>query len=196
MKIHSWGTRIWGLSVLAFFALIFGGDAAASIRGSGDSGPFWISTTILIMLAALAVRALRLGLVVTPDEVILRGWLRTRRVQRAQITRVDVFGYSGLYTRGGTSPWFKMLVVTIGGHQVDVQAVAGRPNPIYRLADQLRDCLGLPQPTFERRRHSSPQLPQDAKGATTSHKGTMSPKEKTPAQQRNPDSRGPRGRTP
>lgn len=162
-KLHSWGARLWGLAVLSFFAVINGGDAAASITGSGDSDPLWTSTIILILLACLAIRALRLGLVVTPEDVILRGWLRTRRVKRSAVTRVEVFGYSGAYNRDGTSRWFKMLVLTVEGGQVDIQAVAGRPKTIYRLADQLRLCLGLPQPAVERRRHSSPQRPQDAK---------------------------------
>jgi hypothetical protein len=106
-KVHSWGSRLFGLMVLPMGAgaVIMGMLERQDVAHGQDALP---GVLALGSLAVLAGRALRLGISINDDELTTRGWLRTRRFRRSAITRVDGRGYSGFYNRSSSSRTFTM----------------------------------------------------------------------------------------
>jgi hypothetical protein len=143
-KVHSWGSRLFGLMVLPMGAgaVIMGMLERQDVAHGQDALP---GVLALGSLAVLAGRALRLGISINDDELTTRGWLRTRRFRRSAITRVDGRGYSGFYNRSSSSRTFTMLVLTVDGREQDIQGVTGRATRTNERVSTLRDALGLTQ---------------------------------------------------
>ncbi|WP_345502978.1 hypothetical protein [Pedococcus ginsenosidimutans] len=100
-------------------------------------------TLVVAFELVLLVRVLRLGVTVTPDHVISRGWFLTRRYPRPSISGAGATGYSGGYNRWSRSKAFTMLWIRVDESAVDLPHIAGRPQKIHRLADELRVALSV-----------------------------------------------------
>jgi hypothetical protein len=100
-----------------------GGSLAAFVTATQSTdGPSAVAPMLIAGLAGgMALRALRVGVEIRGDQVIIREWLRTKKLARKNINAVAVVNYDGLISKGMTSkhlyiPQFRM----------DVGAVAAR----------------------------------------------------------------------
>ena len=79
------GTRLFGFGVMVMaIAATLGGmfDPTSGDRLELLPGGFFLAVELVLL-----VRALRLGVTVTASTVTLRGWFRTRTLDRATVTR-------------------------------------------------------------------------------------------------------------
>ncbi len=122
---------------------------AASVGGIYDpadqsaAGDWWPVVIFVAVPLILAGRSVTVGVVVVGDTVISGGWLRTRKISRADISAVRAVNYSGILNWSGASTQFLMVELEVAGSHVEILALVGRPAKVRRLADQLRDALGL-----------------------------------------------------
>lgn len=56
---------------------------------------------------------------------------------------VRAVNYSGILNWSGASTQFLMVELEVAGSHVEILALVGRPAKVRRMADQLRDALGL-----------------------------------------------------
>jgi hypothetical protein len=123
--------------------------AAAALGGIYDpvdrsaTGELWPGALFVAVPMMLALRGFIVGVVVVGDNVISRGWFRTRTITRADISAARAVNYSGYWNRSGSSKLFLMLQLRVAGSEVEIPAVVGRPVKVQRLASQLRDALSL-----------------------------------------------------
>lgn len=123
--------------------------AAAALGGvldptdAVDKPDWWPGVVFVVVPLLLAARGLRVGVVVRDTDVVMRGWLRTRRLSREDVLAVKTRRYSGLWTRGGESRLFRMLAIKTSEHTVEVPAVAARDAKAERLAAALRRALAI-----------------------------------------------------
>jgi hypothetical protein len=80
-------------AVFALFALVLIGSLLDPAVNSGE--PDWPGWIFLAVSLAAIVRAVRLGLTITPDHVIVRSWLTTRRIPRSDILSARATPYDG-----------------------------------------------------------------------------------------------------
>lgn len=77
---------------------------AASVGGIYDpadqfaAGDWWPGVIFVAVPLILAGRSATVGVVVVGDTVISRGWLRTRKISRVDISAVRAVNYSGILT--------------------------------------------------------------------------------------------------
>lgn len=134
---------------------------AASVGGiynpvdQSARGDLWPGALFVAVPMTLAVRSLVVGVVVVGDKVISRGWLRTRTTFRADISAVRAVDYSGILNWSGSSGLFLMVELEIAGKDVKTPALVGRPAKVKRLADQLRDAVGLETNSAQAGQHRS-----------------------------------------
>jgi hypothetical protein len=140
--IANWNARIASIMVLLLLS-------AASLGGIYDppdrsaKGELWPGALFVAIPMMLALRGLTVGVVVVGDNVISRGWFRTRTIPRADISVVRAVSYSGYWNRHSSSRQFLMLNLEVAGREIEIPAVAGRPVKVQRLASQMGDALGL-----------------------------------------------------
>lgn len=153
--IANWNARIASISVLLLLAAAaLGGiydPPDGSARGQLGPGALFVAIPIL-----LALRGLTVGVVVVGDNVISRGWYRTRTIPRADISAVGAVNYSGYWNRYSSSRQFLMLKLEVAGREVEIPAVAGRPVKVQRLANQMGDVLGLARRSTQTGQHRKP----------------------------------------
>lgn len=110
-----------------------------------DEPQWWPGLWFVALPVALAVRGVFTGVVVADSDVVLRGWLRTRRVPRSQVLGVTTMKYSGVWNRGSESRVFRMLAIKTVDGTIEVPAVAARKAKAERLASALEKALFLPE---------------------------------------------------
>ena len=157
-EVFNEGSRVLGAAlVLALLVATIGGMVDPTL---GPDPPTLMPGIVVVGLELiLLVRAVRLGVTVTPDRVISRGWLRARTYSRSDVSGVGATNYSGGYNRGSTSGAFLMLRIHVGEVSVDLRHIAGRPRKVHQLADQMREALQLPntmQVPFEPKHRRDP----------------------------------------
>jgi hypothetical protein len=140
--IANWNARLASTVFLLMFVV-------ASLGGIYDpvdrpqQGQLWPGALFVAVAMMLALRGLTVGVVVVGDQVISRGWFRTRTIPRADISSVRAVNYSGLWNESSSSRLLLMLELSVAGSELEIPAVVGRPLKVQRLASQLRDALGL-----------------------------------------------------
>ena len=119
-----------------------------SARGQSWPGALFVAIPIL-----LALRGLTVGVVVVGDNVISRGWFKTRTIPRADISAVGAVNYSGYWNRSSSSRQFLMLTLEVAVREIEIPAVAGRPVKVKRLVNQMGDVLGLARRSAQTGQH-------------------------------------------
>lgn len=143
MRVSNPAAAIAAVAVLSAFALA----ALAGILDPtehSDEVHWWPGVVFVLAPVAMAARGAMVGVVVTGSEVILRGWLRTRRIPRDHVLGVKTKKYSGHWNSARESRMFRMLAIKTTNGTVDVPAVAARQAKAKRLAAELRRALSLP----------------------------------------------------
>jgi hypothetical protein len=111
----------------------------------------WNSIAVGLVLGAVLIagRACMLGVTVRGDEVIVRNFVWTHRVSRAQISAVRVINYDGHL--GGISWrswwWTTVRLTLVSGREVTAYGLFGRRAVVTGSAAHLRALVGLPEPT-------------------------------------------------
>ena len=113
------GAAVWLGAAIAGAAGYY--DAHARLSGTADTSPGWLATAACLVLA---VRALRLGVVVTDRYVVVRSWLRSQRLHRAAVLGARAVPYRGALSPGGWN-YLTMLQRVLPEATVDVPAVLG-----------------------------------------------------------------------
>ena len=153
--IANWNARIASIMVLLLLS-------AASLGWIYDTpdrsakGQLWPGVLFVAIPMMLALRGLTVGVVVVGDNVISRGWFRTRTIPRADISAVRAVNYSGYWNSSSSSRQFLMLKLEVAGREVEIPAVAGRPVKVQRLANQMGDVLGLARRSTQTGKHRKP----------------------------------------
>ena len=132
------------IAVLLLFALAALGGVLDPTEGV-DEPQWWPGLGFVVVPLALAVRGVFTGIIMTDSEVVLRGWLRTRRVPRNGVLGVRTVAYSGVWNRGGQSRVFRMLAVQTADGTVEIPTVAARKAKAKRLASALENALSVPE---------------------------------------------------
>jgi hypothetical protein len=142
-QVFNWGSRALGSAFLVLFLVATVGGILDPTPG--PDRPILLPGVLVVAVELfLLVRVLRLGVTVTPDHVISRGWFLTRRYPRGAVSGAGAAGYSGGYNRWTRSKSFTMLWIRVNERAVELPQVAGRPQKVHGLADQLRTALQLP----------------------------------------------------
>jgi Bacterial PH domain len=141
-RVHNSVLTYSAIAVLVVFATAaVGGVLDPTSRV--DEPDLWPGLVFVVVPLLIAVRGLTTGVVIQESDVLLRGWLRTRRLPREQILAVKTMPYSGVWTRGSESRLFRMLAIKTRKGMVEVPAVAARNAKAERLASRLRSALAL-----------------------------------------------------
>lgn len=133
--------RAFCTAVFVLFALVGLGSLLDPTIDSGE--PEWPGWVFVAVSLAAIVRAVRLGLTITPDHVIVRSWFTTRRIPRSDILGARATPYDGwngldtdrvcqlqleLSTRREPLP-VRSIVATTRSRRVQRIAYALRPKP-------------------------------------------------------------------
>jgi hypothetical protein len=113
------GATLWLAAAAAGAAGYY--DAHARLSGTADTSPGWLATAACLVLA---FRALRLGIVVTDQYVVVRSWLRSQRLHRAAVLGARAVPYRGALSPGGGN-YLTMLQLILPEDTLDVPAVVG-----------------------------------------------------------------------
>ncbi|EAQ00310.1 hypothetical protein JNB_09064 [Janibacter sp. HTCC2649] len=110
---------------LAFLLVSIGAFLDPALDDTRD--PDWMFWAWAGALAGLLLRAPFVGLRITDDRVMRRGWVRTRTYLLGDVKTVASQSYSGNLNRGSRSKRFRMLYLKLSnGRIVDVPEVTGR----------------------------------------------------------------------
>ncbi|MEO7267857.1 MAG: PH domain-containing protein [Knoellia sp.] len=128
-----------------------------ALDGTGD--PDWMFWIWVAVLAGLLLRAPLVGLRITDERVIRRGWLRTWTYPVAEVNKVRSRPYSGLLNGSiSESRTFRMLrLKLVDGRVVDVPEVAGGSRSTQRRVADANTGLHRDQVGVERRPHTGPR---------------------------------------
>ena len=131
--------------VAAAFWFVLAGFGVAGFydikrHGVTDTAPGWLYTAACIIVA---VRALRLGIAVRDDRVIIRSWLRSRMVGRDDVLGAHAVAYDGALTPGTSTFLVMPRLLMRAGDPIDGPAVIGlrRTGRIQRLTQRLTDAV-------------------------------------------------------
>lgn len=101
------------------------------------------AASIAVPLVYLFVRAWFLGVRVTPTELRLRSWFRTRRIENSRIRGLELVRYDGLLSRGGRSRRLWTCRLQVGERQIPVWGLVGKRSTLERIGGTLVGQLGL-----------------------------------------------------
>lgn len=109
-------------------------------QGMTDRSPGWMYTAAGLILA---FRALRLGVSLRGDEVVVRSWLRTRRLPSPLVAAAQVVPYAGALAPKVETPLVMPRLLLHTGDYLDVPAVPGlaRTGRMADLAARLTLAL-------------------------------------------------------
>jgi hypothetical protein len=141
-RVHNPVLTFAAVGVLVVFAVAALGGVLDP-TDAADNADWWPGVLFVVVPLVIALRGVVTGVVVRESDVVLRGWLRTRRLPREQILAVTTKKYSGLWTRGSESRFFRMLALKSTNGTVEIPAVAARNMKAERLALRLRRALAL-----------------------------------------------------
>jgi hypothetical protein len=100
MVLRANGYRAFCSGLFAGFGVLFAWQSAHRVV---------FAPYLFVMCLILVIRALRLAVVVTADEIVIRSWVRRRRVATADVIGVVAVPYSGMWARGGSLFWLEEL---------------------------------------------------------------------------------------
>lgn len=128
------GGAIWLAAAVVGAAGFY--DAHARLSGVADTSPGWLATAACLILA---IRALRLGVIVTDRHVVIRSWLRSQRLHRDAVLGARAVPYRGALSPG-PSGFLSMIQLIVPDGSLDVPVVLGltRGGRIPALAARLR----------------------------------------------------------
>lgn len=114
-------------------------------QGMTDRSPGWMYTAAGLILA---VRALRLGISLRGEEVVVRSWLRTRRLPSPLVAAAQVVPYAGALAPRIETPLVMPRLLLHTGDYLDVPAVPGlaRTGRMADLAARLTLALAPSPP--------------------------------------------------
>ena len=114
-------------------------------QGMTDRSPGWMYTAAGLILA---VRALRLGISLRGEEVVVRSWLRTRRLPSPLVAAAQVVPYAGALAPRIETPLVMPRLLLHTGDYLDVPAVPGlaRTGRMADLAARLTLALAPATP--------------------------------------------------
>lgn len=114
-------------------------------QGVTDHSPGWMYTAAGLILG---VRALRLGISLRGDEVVVRSWLRTRRLPSPLVAAAQVVPYAGALAPRMETPLVMPRLLLHTGDYLDVPAVPGlaRTGRMADLAARLTLALAPATP--------------------------------------------------
>jgi hypothetical protein len=130
---RAWGTGMFGSMLIASFM----GAVDPELPGVR---PNPVGLLICVALVILLVRTFRLGIVVTRDRVLVRGYLWTRRVTPSSITSISIVDWLGPWWLNGD----KVKALQIDRHgrgPVRVWGVTGRQPRIKAAKRKLAAAL-------------------------------------------------------
>jgi hypothetical protein len=126
--------------------------ALATISGlldpAFDSGePDWPGWVFLAASLAAIARAVRLGLTVTPDHVIVRSWFTTRRIPRSDIVGARATPYDGWHGLSTGRVCQLELELRTRQEPLPVRAIVAttRSRRVQRIAYALRPASRSPK---------------------------------------------------
>lgn len=129
------------MSILAFFLAVCVGaflDPAVGAQADPDWG-FW---AVALPMAALLVRGVFVGVSMTDDLVMKRGWFWTRSWPVTEIGYAGHSGYSGYLNRNSTSRRYHMVILVKPDDQhIEVPELSGRPGSVARFTQSLNRTL-------------------------------------------------------
>ncbi|ADB29428.1 hypothetical protein Kfla_0304 [Kribbella flavida DSM 17836] len=120
------------------------GIVAALLDGAGARS--WVPAVAVVVIAAsgvLAVRAYRVGATYGPDGIEVRGYFRTRRIQRNQVTQVTDFPAVRWKDTNGKPRW------------TPISAFSGSSGQLRMIERHNAVCLALLQ-LWDEERHQKP----------------------------------------
>lgn len=123
--------------------------------------PGWSAEAVAFLVgsAAVAVRGPSLGVVVTPEHVELRNFLRKRVIPRVEIVDVRVANYDGMLAWGTPGGVLGLQVIDVrvrGGGSYKTFGVMGTTRGTKARAESLRLALGLGPAEPPRHRRDAP----------------------------------------
>ena len=135
------GYRLLSASAFGLMGLLSlqGIEETATSYFSGEALGGWI---FVFLWAVLALRALRVAVVIDEDVVRVRSLVRTRTLPRSAVKAVVSVGYSGFWNWSGSSGIFKMLQLRLrDGQSLDIPEISGTPRKINELARSSTSAL-------------------------------------------------------
>jgi hypothetical protein len=102
-----------------------------------------LATAILAVLVLVGLRAYRLSVVVTDSEVTVRTWFFTRRIPRADVTRVAAAPYRGILLRGWQSRYPSTILVVTEQETVEARCLLTGPQRAECLATRISALVGV-----------------------------------------------------
>ena len=101
------------------------------------------SWCFLAVLVAIAARTAFVGCYVDDRGIVVRSWLRTRRIERPAVAAVRPVAYSGFANRFSASRLLSMVAVEVVGRTlpIDLRFSADTPGRVRRRAALLADAL-------------------------------------------------------
>lgn len=124
-------SAMWAATVLAI---------AVGLAGSGD---YRWATVAFALAGYFALAALRSGIWVSGDVLILRFPLHTRVVPIRDVERVTVEAYDGATNWGHPSRFLSMIVLVTVSDRVRCYFTVSARRRCRRLAERLKSELGL-----------------------------------------------------
>jgi hypothetical protein len=142
VRVHNPALDYSAIAVLVVFATAAVGGVLDP-TSADDQPDWWPGVLFVVVPLLIAMRGLMTGIVVRDSDVLLRGWLRTTQLPRQDVLAVKTKRYSGLWTRGSESRFFRMLALKTANGTIEVPAVAARNAKAERMAMTLRRALAL-----------------------------------------------------
>jgi hypothetical protein len=132
-------------AVFVLFALATIGGLVDPAVDSGE--PDWPGWVVLAGSVAGIVRAIRLGLTVTPDHVIVRSWFTTRRIPRSNILGARATPYDGWNGLDTHRVCQLELVLRTRSEPLPVRSIVAttRSRRVQRIAYALRRTARSPK---------------------------------------------------
>lgn len=106
------------------------------------AGPAWPGLVIVVILAVLIGRAIRLGMVIDRDDVTTRGLLMSRNTPTSGVLRVEAVGYSGQLNWYGQSRSLRMLRLDLQEGHRDVPMVIAFSGRAHAIEQRANTALG------------------------------------------------------
>ncbi|WP_159808639.1 hypothetical protein [Cellulomonas citrea] len=115
---------------------------------SADAGADWWGYGIVAVSLAFAIRATRLRVVVTVDDVVVHSLLTRRRYPRSEVVTVTIANYDGFWVWDSPSgiSWYTVPELTLAdGQRRRARGLVGSTGGSERRAAALRAALSLPE---------------------------------------------------
>jgi hypothetical protein len=133
-----WAFAWLGLAAVAVGAQVSGGEVVRQPSNAADA-TYFIGGCLV-----LAVRAIRLCVVVTDSELRTRSWFWNRRWPRSAVQSVTLEQYSGAMTKFPSRRIFTIEIHLDDGRSFWVPSIVGSRSRVDAIVGQMREVMGLP----------------------------------------------------